>query len=174
LKDGTISWQGLSSLSQLMMLTVDNNLLTVLPPEIGKLSALKSLNISNNKLTCLPEELGNLLQLEKLDLSHNCLSALPSNLGRCIQLVEINLSANQLTTIPTTFGQLRSLKGCLELTTLSIHWNQLTMDDLRKVDGWMGFEQRRKDKVNKQLEFKVSSSSSSFDEGADTEKWHHW
>jgi len=26
LKDGTISWQGLSSLSQLMMLTVDNNL----------------------------------------------------------------------------------------------------------------------------------------------------
>ncbi|CAK9254916.1 unnamed protein product [Sphagnum jensenii] len=191
-KDGTISWQGLSSLSQLTMLTVDNNLLTVLPPEIGKLSALKSLNISNNKLTCLPEELGNLLQLEKLDLSHNCLSAVPSNLGRCIQLVEVNLSANQLTTIPTTFGQLRSLKiflldnnalndfpaevlqGCLELTTLSIHWNQLTMDDLRKVDGWMGFEQRRKDKVNKQLEFKVSSSSSSFDEGADTEKWHHW
>jgi hypothetical protein len=115
LKDGTISWQGLSSLSQLMMLTVDNNLLTVLPPEIGKLSALKSLNISNNKLTCLPEELGNLLQLEKLDLSHNCLSALPSNLGRCIQLVEINLSANQLTTIPTTFGQLRSLKVLLSL-----------------------------------------------------------
>jgi hypothetical protein len=66
------------------------------------------------------------------------------------------------------------LQGCLELTTLSIHWNQLTMDDLRKVDGWMGFEQRRKDKVNKQLEFKVSSSSSGFDEGADTEKWHHW
>jgi Leucine-rich repeat (LRR) protein len=90
LKDGTISWQGLSSLSQLMMLTVDNNLLTVLPPEIGKLSALKSLNISNNKLTCLPEELGNLLQLEKLDLSHNCLSAVPSNLGRCIQLVEVS------------------------------------------------------------------------------------
>lgn len=25
------------------------------------------------------------------------------------------------------------LQGCLELTTLSIHWNQLTMDDLRKV-----------------------------------------
>jgi hypothetical protein len=38
----------------------------------------------------------------------------------------------------------------------------------------MGFEQRRKDKVNKQLEFKVCSSSSGFDEGADTEKWHHW
>ncbi len=59
-------------------------------------------------------------------LDNNALNDFPAEvLQGCLELTTLSIHWNQLT--------MDDLQGCLELTTLSIHWNQLTMDDLRKV-----------------------------------------
>lgn len=192
LKSDTIHWQSLTSLSQLSVLALDHNLLSTIPPEIGQLTSLRCFTASNNKLASVTDELGNLMLLEKLDLSFNCIRDVPSSIGRCIQLSEINLTGNLLMSIPASWSQMIFLKRlfldsnqlkdfppailqkCVQLQTLSLHANELTMDDLRELDGWSEFDKRRKDKYTKQIDMQVMGSTSGFDEGADTEQWQRW
>lgn len=132
------------------------------------------------------------MSLETLDLSYNCLEEVPSSLGSCTKISEINLTRNRLKSIPASWSQISFLKRllldsnqlkdfpseilqkCSQLQTLSLHSNEITMDDLREMDAWPEFDKRRKDKYTKQMDMQVMGSTSGFDEGADVEQWQRW
>ena len=61
---------------------------------------IKSLNIKNNLLTSIPPEIGKLTQLTHLDLSVNSLMSVPRTIGQLYNLESLNLNHNQLTSIP--------------------------------------------------------------------------
>ncbi|XP_067215836.1 leucine-rich repeat-containing protein 40-like isoform X2 [Linepithema humile] len=67
--------------NKLIILYLSDNLLTVLPPQIGKLNALITLWLGGNKLKCLPQSLANLKNLIFLDLSNNDLLYLPGSVS---------------------------------------------------------------------------------------------
>ncbi|KAL2650342.1 hypothetical protein R1flu_018470 [Riccia fluitans] len=192
LTDDSILWQSLSSLKVLSYFAVDHNKLTSLPAEIGQLTSLKHFNASHNQIQNVPEEIGNCTSLEKIDFSHNQIKVMAGSLGQCTHLSEVDFSANFLTEIPSSLSKLQYLKvlnfdnnaltsfpgeillGCLELITLSVHGNEITVEKLRETEGWPEFDKRRKSKYTKQLDFNVIGSSNGFDEGADSEKFSHW
>ncbi|XP_038980246.1 plant intracellular Ras-group-related LRR protein 8 [Phoenix dactylifera] len=184
LLDKGISWEGLSSLKSLTVLSLSQNHFTTLPSVVGTLTSLCELHIANNKLTSLPAEIGFLNQLQILKAGNNRISSLPSSIGNCHSLVEIDLSLNLLVELPETLGNLRNLKAlhlrnnglkslpstlfkmCSQLSTLDLHGTEITNDFLRQVEGWEYFDERRRSKHQKQLDFHVGSSGV-FDEGAD-------
>ncbi|MFX0087212.1 MAG: leucine-rich repeat domain-containing protein, partial [Candidatus Hodarchaeota archaeon] len=71
------------------------NQLTTLPPEIGQLSQLQILSLDENQLTTLPPEIGQLPQLQILSLTRNQLTTLPPEIGRITSLISLNLEDNQ-------------------------------------------------------------------------------
>ncbi|XP_010043405.2 LRR repeats and ubiquitin-like domain-containing protein At2g30105 [Eucalyptus grandis] len=184
LSDQSINWEGLSSLKFLTVLSMNQNELTALPPALGAITSLRQLYFANNKLTSLPVEIGHLNQLEVLKVNNNRISTLPLQIGDCISLVEVDLSSNLLLELPETLGNLRNLKAlhlsnnglkslpgvlfttCIQLSTLDLHNTEITADVLRQIEGWEGFDQRRRSKHQKQLDFRVVGSAE-FDESAD-------
>ncbi|KAF8397228.1 hypothetical protein HHK36_016138 [Tetracentron sinense] len=205
--DDCISWEGVTSLKSLTVLSVSQNHLTTLPSALGTLTSLRELHVSYNKLTCLPVEIQLLTQLQVLKASNNRISSVPSSIGNCISLIEVDLSSNLLVELPHTFGNLQYLKKkflhwikrkassytgmglamvqtlhldnnglkslpstlfkmCSQLSTLDLHGTEITMDLLRQFEGWNDFDERRRLKHQKQLDFRVGSSAK-FDEGAD-------
>ncbi|KAG1339051.1 hypothetical protein COCNU_04G013570 [Cocos nucifera] len=110
LSDKGISWEGLSSLKSLTVLSLSQNHLTALPSVVGTLTSLCQLHIADNKLTSLPAEIGFLNQLQILKAGNNRISSLPSSIGNCHSLIEIDLSSNLLVELPETLGNLRNLK----------------------------------------------------------------
>ncbi|KAB5520598.1 hypothetical protein DKX38_024917 [Salix brachista] len=178
--DNCINWKGLTSLKHLKVLSVSHNNLSTLPSELGALCSLRQLDVSNNKLSSLPVEIGLLTQLEVLKVNNNRISNIPMCIGDCISLAEVDLSSNLLTELPVTFGDLLNLKAlhlsnnglkslpstifkmCLQLSTLDLHNTEITMD----LEGWQDFDDRRRSKHQKQLDFRVVGSAE-FDEGAD-------
>ena len=90
----------------------DNNLVGVLPPEIGGLANLEGLFLNNNRLSgAIPTELGGLESLERLVLSDNNLTGeIPAQLGDLESLEHLVLGDNRLTgSIPSELGDLESL-----------------------------------------------------------------
>ncbi|XWS71883.1 hypothetical protein CRYUN_Cryun03dG0176100 [Craigia yunnanensis] len=184
ISDEAIHWEGLTSLKYLTVLSISQNHLTTLPSELGSLASLRQHHVANNKLTSLPNEIGILTQLEVLKANNNRITTVPDCIGKCISLIEVELSANLLSELPETFGNLHNLKAlylsnnglkcvpstlfkeCLELATLDLHNTEITMDVLRQFEGWEDFDERRRSKHQKQLDFRVESSAA-FDEGAD-------
>ncbi|XP_015874575.2 LRR repeats and ubiquitin-like domain-containing protein At2g30105 [Ziziphus jujuba] len=182
--DETISWKGVTSLVYLTVLSLNQNQLTTLPSTLGELTSLRQLHVANNKLTGLPVEIKFLTQLEVLKANNNRISTIPACIGDCNALTEVDLSSNLLSALPDTFGNLRNLKSlhlgnnglktlpstifsmCLQLTTLDLHNTEITVDLLRQFEGWENFEERRRLKNQKQLDFRVVGSAA-FDEGAD-------
>ncbi|CDP10058.1 unnamed protein product [Coffea canephora] len=102
------------------------------------LPAPLSVDRSSNLLVELPETFGNLKDLKALYASNNGLRSLPSIL----------------------------FKMCSQLSILDLHGTEVTMDVLRQFEGWDDFDNRRRLKHQKQLDFRVSRSAE-FDEGAD-------
>ncbi|KAJ0978321.1 hypothetical protein J5N97_013795 [Dioscorea zingiberensis] len=184
ISDNGISWEGLSSLKSLTVLSLNQNHLTTLPPALGSLTSLHQLHLANNNLASLPPELEFLNQLQILNVRNNRISSVPSSIGNCSSLIEIDLSSNLLVELPETFGNLTNLKAlhlsnnglkslpsslfkmCTQLSTLDLHGTEITNDILRQVEGWEAFDERRRAKHQKQLDFRVGSSGA-FDEGAD-------
>lgn len=184
MSDESTHWEGLKFLGHLTVLSLSKNCLKVLPSELGALSSLKHLHVSNNMLNCLPVEIGLLTQLEVLKANNNRICTIPTSIGDCKSLVEVNLSSNLLTELPESFSNLHNLKAlylgnnglkslpsglfkmCLQLSTLDLHNTEITMDILRQLEGWDSFEERRRSKHQKQLDFRVVGSAE-FDEGAD-------
>ncbi|XP_010414314.1 PREDICTED: LRR repeats and ubiquitin-like domain-containing protein At2g30105 [Camelina sativa] len=184
LSDESIQWEGISSLKRLMFLSISHNNLTVLPSAVGSLTSLRQLDVANNKLTSLPNELGLLTQLEILKANNNRITSLPESTGNCSFLMEVELSANIISELPETFTKLRNLKTlelnntglktlplglfkmCLQLSTLGLHNTEITVEFLRQFEGWEDFDERRRTKHQKQLDFRVVGSGK-FDEGAD-------
>ncbi|KAI6686964.1 hypothetical protein NL676_032877 [Syzygium grande] len=184
LSDQSINWEGLSSLKFLTVLSMNQNDLTALPPALGAISSLRQLYVAKNKLTSLPMEIGHLTQLEVLKVNNNRISTLPTHIGDCISLVEVDLSSNLLAELPETLGNLRNLKvlhlsnnglkslprtlftTCIQLSALDVHNTEITVDVLRQIEGWEDFDERRRSKHQKQLDFRVVGSAE-FDESAD-------
>ncbi|KAM0948105.1 putative Ubiquitin-like domain, leucine-rich repeat domain superfamily [Dioscorea sansibarensis] len=187
ISDKGISWEGLSSLKSLTILSLNQNHLTTLPSALGSLTSLHQLHLADNKLANLPPELGLLSQLQILNVRNNRISSVPSSIGNCSSLIEIDLSSNLLVGLPVTVGNLTNLKAlhlsnnglkslpplmfkmCTQLSTLDLHGTEITNDVLRQIEGWEAFDERRLAKHQKQLDFHVGSSGS-FDEGADDER----
>lgn len=182
--DDSISWEVVKSFKSLTVLSLSQNHLTTLPSAVGALTLLQQLHVANNKLTSLPDEIGHLHQLQILKANNNRISSLPSSIGNCCSLVEVDFSSNLLVELPETLGNLQNLKTlhlsnnglrslpstlfkiCSQLTTLDLHGTEITMDLLRQFEGWKDFDERRRSKHQKQLDFRVGSSGV-FDEGAD-------
>ncbi|CAI5498874.1 unnamed protein product, partial [Closterium sp. Naga37s-1] len=192
LTENTIAWEALTRLPNLMALALDHNQIGLIPSIIGQLSSLKRLALSHNALSSLPPEIGQLKNLEWIDAAHNRLGIIPPSMAECTSLAEANFSANFICHVPAALGRLTNLKilllsnnaiknfpsevltGCTELFTLSLHGNQITMDQLREIEGWEEYDERRRAKYSKRLELQALASSSGFDEGADAHLWHNW
>ncbi len=91
----------------------NNNLIGVLPLEVGDLPGLRELSIAWNQIGGpLPAELGNLLNLENLYAQVNEMSGtVPAALGNLTHLVTLRLANNRLTgPIPPELGNLNNLE----------------------------------------------------------------
>ncbi|KAH6837087.1 LRR/ubiquitin-like domain protein [Perilla frutescens var. hirtella] len=184
LSDNSVAWDELTSLKHLVVLSLNQNNLTAVPSTIGALTSLKQLHIANNKLVCIPTEIGLLTELEVLKAQNNRLKTIPTSIGNCVSLVEVDFSCNLLSELPESFGNLKNLKAlylgnnglktlpntlfrlCLQLSILDLHGTEITMDLLRQFEGWESFDERRRLKHQKQLDFRVDGTGE-FDEGAD-------
>ncbi len=92
---------------------LSNNLIGVLPAEIGDFSELQTLSIQDNKLSGeIPAEIGNLTNLKTLFLLFNELTGtLPVEIGNLINLERISFTRNQLSgEIPVEMGNLANLE----------------------------------------------------------------
>jgi leucine-rich repeat protein SHOC2 len=110
----------ISSLANLIELSLLNNQLTALPDAIGNLSNLASLSLSGNQITTLPTSIGNLSNLQWLYVGSNRLSTVPSSIGQLSKLKSLSLRDNYLTTLPASIGNL------INLTWLHLDRNQLS------------------------------------------------
>ncbi|KZC13767.1 PREDICTED: leucine-rich repeat protein 1 [Dufourea novaeangliae] len=77
----------------LKLLDISNNLLTIIPQEIGKLRALVNFKASKNILSHLPQSLGSLPQLKYLDVSKNNLKYIPGSM-RNLRLLTLDVCEN--------------------------------------------------------------------------------
>ncbi|KAF0931016.1 hypothetical protein E2562_039251 [Oryza meyeriana var. granulata] len=174
--DANISWEGLICVQTLTVLSLSQNRLVTLPSSLGSMTHLRELRIANNRLEKLPVEIRLLKHLEILIASNNRITSLPSSIGDCESLKEVDLSSNLLAELPEAFGNLQYLKvlslrnngltslpsaffmKCWRLVTLDLHGTEITNDILRQVEGWEEFDERRRKKHQKQLDFRVGSS----------------
>ncbi|XP_027932635.1 LRR repeats and ubiquitin-like domain-containing protein At2g30105 [Vigna unguiculata] len=184
IEDESIKWEGLTTLKHITVLTLNYNNLTTLPSALGSLTSLKELHVSNNKLGGFPDEIGHLTKLEVLQANNNRISIISDTIGNCHSLVEVDFSSNFLSELPETFSSLKNLKAlylsnnamkslpsklfktCFQLSTLDLHNTEITIDLLRQFEGWDNFDERRRSKHQKQIDFRVGVSRD-FDEGAD-------
>ncbi len=93
-----------------------NNLVGVLPTDLGDLGRLRRLIVSDNRLSgAIPPALGNLAHLTLLDMSDNQLSGgVPPALGNLANLTLLDMSDNQLSgVIPVALARLGSLEYLL-------------------------------------------------------------
>jgi len=114
----------IGNLNNLALLYLYKNQLNgIIPSEIGNLNELVDLSLYTNQLTgSIPPELGNLTNLKALRLSSNQLSGnIAPELGNLVNLEELSLADNQLTgSIPPELGELA------ELRHLILGFNQLS------------------------------------------------
>ncbi|RLN15833.1 plant intracellular Ras-group-related LRR protein 8 [Panicum miliaceum] len=162
------------------ILDASNNCIKEIP---HKISALKSLNCCFDLATELKLKFMVNVTFDSFSLVGR-IATLPLSIGDCESLTEVDFSANLLTELPEAFGKLYNLKvlhlrnngltslpstlfkKCMQLITLDLHGTEITNDILRQVEGWEEFDERRQQKHQKQLDFRVGSSGV-FDEGAD-------
>ncbi|XP_077234481.1 LRR repeats and ubiquitin-like domain-containing protein At2g30105 [Tasmannia lanceolata] len=89
------------------------------------------------------------------------IDSVASCIGNCSSLIEtLHLRNNGMKSFPSTL-----FKMCSQLSTLDLHGTEITMDLLRQFEGWEDFDEQRRSKHQKQLDFSVGCSSG-FDEGA--------
>ena len=74
----------IANLSELAVLKLEKNKVKSIPVEVIKLTKLSILSLKNNKLLSVPNEVGQLTKLSVLDVEHNHLEMLPITLGRLV------------------------------------------------------------------------------------------
>jgi hypothetical protein len=106
---------------------------------------LRWLTLTDNRLSELPPELGRCFSLQKLMLAGNQLTHLPDSLANCIHLELMRLSVNQLVELPLWLTELPSLAwlayagnpfcaekeatALMENTLPAVEWACLTLQD---------------------------------------------
>jgi gliding motility-associated-like protein len=148
----------LSSLSNLVTLSLTENQLTgSIPALLGNMGNLNELNLTLNQLSGnIPPQLGNLVNLQFLRLDRNQLrGAVPNELGNLSKLQVLLLYNNQLSgVIPAALAGINTLRevrlnqnsivdlptfSSSTLTTLIVHNNNLTFEDLEPNMGISNF-----------------------------------
>ena len=194
LTTSAVAWEALFSLPNLAVLAMDNNLLTgALPSCVGTALRMEALSLEGNELDSLPREMGQLSRLERLSTARNRLRALPPELGSCARLDTLDARNNLLVEIPAELADAPRLRSLLldhnritlagvpkrllaespALAELSVHGNNVGMEELRESDGWETYDARRRARAGKVLESRVLLGDKAFDEGADIERFQH-
>ena len=113
--------QAIAELSNLTVLSVSNNQLSVLPSNIKHLKERRRLYLNSSQLTTLPDDIGELKELEWLDVCKSKLTVLSPHIKHLNKLRVLLLSEDQLTTLSDDIGELKKLgwlyverneKGC--------------------------------------------------------------
>ncbi|XP_015261540.1 PREDICTED: leucine-rich repeat-containing protein 69 [Gekko japonicus] len=120
-------------LQNLVLLNLNNNQLSYLPPEIHRLENLECLSLNNNQLQSIPRELCCLRKLRELHLTHNSLTALPEEIGHLTKLKILSLSRNQIEELPEGLCKMASLR-VLDLAGNNIQIFPTAMQDLELVE----------------------------------------
>ena len=93
--------------TKLIQLEIQYNALTSLPPGISRLANLKVLDLRNNEFEALPAEICRLPAIEKLQLWGNKFVSLPDEISDLSTLKELYLKGNRLTNLPASIVKLR-------------------------------------------------------------------
>ncbi len=144
---------------QTTILSLQNNLIKSIPPQINQYKNLTQLFIQGNKLESIskeienlnklthfyafqnqinkvPNELGNLISLQVLRLDNNQISHLPSDFFKFKKLNQLFLSNNNIKNIPEEIGELQTLTHLLlannNLETLPFRISELR--NLQQLD----------------------------------------
>ncbi|WP_064966589.1 leucine-rich repeat domain-containing protein [Tenacibaculum ovolyticum] len=139
----------------------DNNLIGILPANLGNLKSLNTLNLSNNALSgTIPGGLGNAKDLNYLYLQNNELSGdIPTDLFTLNDrhFVEINLSSNKLT------GKLPVEIGNAIANTGDVYVSNNLLTDLPNYTNISLFRINTLDISNNNINFSVLERVPSFD-----------
>ena len=190
-----VPWEALAQLPSLTVLSLAANALAGPVPagSLGALSALEKLSLRGNRITDVPAgTLPGVPRLRVLDVAENELNALPEDVGVLSDLAELSLDGNRLAVLPEGLCRLRKLQvlsananrisargipagllgGCEALTVLRLHDNGVTLEELRGVEGWASFDERRRGRYSKVIE--GNAMLGGFDEGASSTLFDHW
>lgn len=89
------------SLKGLRKLSLADNSLTELPPQIGRLLSLVWLSFARNRLVSLPEAaFASLIELKVLHLESNLIASFPLSLLRLKKLSVLDMSDNAISSVP--------------------------------------------------------------------------
>ena len=153
------------------------------------------LKISNNRITSFSSSFFKACPpLQSFDASGNqiCDSIAHYFVGSETTLTHVNLANNaRVSAIPNEFRNMKSLQSlildgnridkkgipavvlreCELLFELSLKQNQVTIEELRELDGWDAYNERRVSRADKILDAKTMLGDASFREGADAERY---
>jgi len=153
------------------------------------------LKISNNKITSFSSSFFKAFPpLQSFDAGGNqiCDSLAHYFVGSETTLTHVNLANNaRVSAIPNEFRNMKSLQSlildgnridkkgipavvlrdCERLSELSLKQNQVTIEELRELDGWDVYNERRVSRADKILDAKTMLGDASFREGADAERY---
>ena len=107
--------------------SVLENPLTAIPPEIGRLTHLRELYIAFPTLTELPSQIGDLKNLETLSISGGGIRALPPEIAQLTNLHALRLNTSSLQELPPHLAQLSRLEILL-----------ISSSSLDSLPGWIG------------------------------------
>jgi serine/threonine protein phosphatase PrpC len=109
-----------AALSNLVVLSLASNRLTLWPDAVCDLKRLEKLHLEKNQLPAVPDSLRRLSgSLRKLYLHNNKIRHLSSCVGECTLLTHLSLASNELVTLPV------ELANCAALTDLAVLPNPL-------------------------------------------------
>ncbi|XP_046497797.1 leucine-rich repeat-containing protein 69 [Equus quagga] len=98
-------------LQNLILLSLNNNQLTWIPPEVSRLKSLTYLSINHNWLASIPRELCFLKNLSELQLNYNQLICIPEEIKFLKNLQKLFLVRNNIEVLPEGFCDLINLRS---------------------------------------------------------------
>ena len=99
----------LLSVSSLVNLYLNDNLIHEIPDDIVKLVNLEYLNLESNKIRKIPRFLGKMQNLKRIFLGNNQIKKVPIELYQLENLLELSLKNNQIKKITEEVAKLRSV-----------------------------------------------------------------
>jgi len=126
------SLEDINKLTNLELLDLHGNSISIIPSSIGDLNKLINLNLNNCAIKSLPDSISNLKSLKAIKMSENKLSTIPQVLSKISSLEEINLSYNEIDDeIPESLNDLPNLKRFEIQGNVNIKGKTLTNKSLK-------------------------------------------